>query len=197
MLHNSLTHITPQTAVSFPVVLRQHAEQPPPLVRSCGRLSQWSLPPVRSSATVAFINKIGGGKGMSWFHEVEQEVREYELDQFGVVNNAVYSNLCEDATYKLLDEIGFDADIKLAVSEVTIKYISPLKRKDRYVLKLRLYDYSTTRFFFEDQVLKLPDHELVACGKATLVLLDGRLRPSRITPAMISKLNQFLQTHTN
>ncbi|XP_042024031.1 acyl-acyl carrier protein thioesterase ATL3, chloroplastic-like [Salvia splendens] len=153
---------------------------------------------MRSSASLAVNNRLtGGGKGMSWFYELEQEVREYELDQLGLVNHATYSNLCEYGTYKLLDKIGFDAHIKLAVSEVTIKYLSPLKRKDKYVLKLRLYDYSTTRFFFEDQILRLPDYKPVVWGTATLVLLDEKLRPTRITPFMISQFNKFLQTHTN
>ncbi|KAG6395600.1 hypothetical protein SASPL_141723 [Salvia splendens] len=123
MLNNSLTHVSTQTApLSFPAVPRRHAEQLPPLVR------RQPLPPMRSSASLAVNNRLtGGGKGMSWFYELEQEVREYELDQLGLVNHATYSNLCEYGTYKLLDKIGFDAHIKLAVSEVTIKYLSPLK----------------------------------------------------------------------
>ncbi|KAL1537655.1 acyl-acyl carrier protein thioesterase ATL3, chloroplastic-like [Salvia divinorum] len=186
MLHTSLAHITTQTPAGLAVVSRRWW---PSLVRSC-RQPLW-----RPAAAVnAKLND--SGKGMNWFFELEQEVREYELNQFGVVNNAVYFNFCEYGTFKLLDEIGFDPHIKLAVYEVTIKFISPLKRKEKYLLKLRIRDYSITRLYFEYQIVKLTNHELVMKTASTVVLLNERMRPSQIPPSMIIKYNHLINSNT-
>lgn len=59
------------------------------------------------------------------------EVRGYELDAFGHVNNAVYLNYLEQARWKIMQEIGLYEYFKttgnfLVVVEVQIKYIKEL-----------------------------------------------------------------------
>lgn len=73
---------------------------------------------------------------------VELDVRSYELDSYGHVNNAVYLNYLEYARMEFLNRIGFDfkkltqEGYMLYVSHIDIKYKASARLGDRLFIEV-------------------------------------------------------------
>uniref|UniRef100_A0A8R7TQK3 Thioesterase domain-containing protein n=2 Tax=Triticum urartu TaxID=4572 RepID=A0A8R7TQK3_TRIUA len=134
------------------------------------------------------------------FFQVEMTVRDNDLDQYGVVNNAIYVAYIHNAREELAASIGFSmASVArtgnaMALLELNLKYFKPLLRGAKFVVKVRVVQIKGARILVEHFIETLPDHELILEATATVVCLNKDYRPTRVFPEMSSKLQQFFST---
>uniref|UniRef100_A0ACD5ZK16 Uncharacterized protein n=1 Tax=Avena sativa TaxID=4498 RepID=A0ACD5ZK16_AVESA len=124
-------------------------------------------------------------------------VRESDLDQYGVVNHAIYCVYMEKAREKMITDLGIStASIActgnaMALSELNLKYFTPLRSGDRFAVRVRVVQIKGARILVEHFIETLPDRELVLEATATAVCLNKDYRPTRVFPEMSSKLQHF------
>ncbi|XP_047079585.1 acyl-acyl carrier protein thioesterase TE3, chloroplastic-like [Lolium rigidum] len=135
------------------------------------------------------------------FFELEMSVRESELDQYGVVNHVIYPVYIDNAREQLLTGLGISsasvvcAGNAMALSELNLKYRTPLRRGGKFVVGVRVVQIKGARIRFEQFIETLPERELVLEVTATAVCLNKDHRPTRVFPEMSSKLQQFFSSH--
>ncbi|MCA1757404.1 MAG: acyl-CoA thioesterase [Bacteroidales bacterium] len=115
------------------------------------------------------------------FDTLEMEVRDYEVDLQGIVNNANYMHYLEHARHKYL--LSLDVDFEelhkrgtdLIVVRAELDYRLPLKSGDRFVIKTTLSVKGNIRVLFDQHLFRLPGMEKVLDAKITgAALKDGR-----------------------
>ncbi len=103
--------------------------------------------------------------------KLELEVRDYECDVEGIVNNAVYLNYLEHARHIFLKQRGFDfveyakRGINLVVTRLEIDYLYPLRSSDKFYVGSKLERVSRLRFGFLQDIYRLPDDKPILKAK--------------------------------
>eukprot|EP00798_Chlamydomonas_sp_ICE-L_P017443 gene17443-23747_t len=124
-------------------------------------------------------------------------VRDYELDHFGVVNNAVYANYFQHAIHDGLERLGIDCDayaranLGLAITDMRLSYKAPLRSKDRFRVLSGVSRVTGARAVMDEVILKSVtngDGEekdmVIAKCQVTMVVLDGDYKATRLPAAI-------------
>ena len=119
---------------------------------------------------------------MDWIFERDFQVRDYECDLQGIVNNAVYQNYLEHTRNEFLRERGpdlkalHDTGIDAVVARIEIDYKFPLRPNDRFKCRLNLTRDGDLKLIFNQEIVLADDQKLCARAKVTVVILqNGRI----------------------
>jgi len=133
--------------------------------------------------------------------EIKLSVRDYELDSFGVVNNAVYQNYLEHTRHKFLESHGleltayFELGLSPVITKAEIEYRSSLKSKDDFIVSLQLVVLTKVKFIFLQEIRSIPSKKLILSAKITGTILNSSGRP--FLPASFQNLRTLLTSKTN
>ena len=90
--------------------------------------------------------------------ELKLSVRDYELDSFGVINNAVYQNYLEHTRHQFLESQGlkltayFEQGLSPVITKAEIEYRSSLQSRDDFVVSLELALLNKVKFIFLQEI---------------------------------------------
>ncbi len=111
------------------------------------------------------------------------QVRDYECDMQGVVNNAVYQNYLEHARHEFIKTLGVDfaelarQKINLVVIRAELDYKNPLVSADRFWVGTRLEKLTPLRFAFLQDIYREADQCLIVKARIIGTALNERGRP--------------------
>ena len=109
------------------------------------------------------------------------EVRDYECDIEGIVNNANYLHYIEHTRHLFLRSLGLsfakmhEQGIDAVVARMSLQYKAPLKCDDTFISRLALKKEGL-RYIFHQDIFREQDDKLCFKSKVELVcLIHGRL----------------------
>lgn len=113
--------------------------------------------------------------------QLEMQVRDYECDIQGIVNNSVYQNYLEHTRHEFIKNANLDfaklheEGIDPVVYRVEIDYKLPLKSGDNFISKLNFEKDGRVKINFLQDIYRKNDNKLMIKAKVIAVILkNGR-----------------------
>jgi acyl-CoA thioester hydrolase len=116
-------------------------------------------------------------------YRLEFEVRDYECDLSGIVNNAVYQHYLEHARHVTMRRLGVDyaavqqRGISLVVTRIELDFLYPLRSTDHFYVMTSASRVSRLRFGFRQDIFRLPDDLPILRGYVVGTGINARGRP--------------------
>ena len=121
---------------------------------------------------------------MNYVFETRMEVRDYECDIEGIVNNANYLHYTEHTRHLFLRQCGLsfaemhEKGVDAVVARMNLQYKTPLRCDDEFISRLWL-EKQGIKYIFNQDIFRASDEALCFRGDITLVcLINGRLSNS-------------------
>lgn len=116
-----------------------------------------------------------------YIFETKIEVRDYECDIEGIVNNANYLHYMEHTRHLFLREAGLsfakmhEKGVDAVVARMNLQYKVPLRCDDIMISKLWI-EKQGVRYIFHQDIIREADNELSCRATVELVcLINGKL----------------------
>ena len=117
----------------------------------------------------------------NYIYALEMEVRDYECDLQGIVNNANYQHYTEHTRHEFLRSHGVSfaelhaRGIDAVVARMQLQFKTPLRSTDRFVSRLALRKEGI-KYVFQQDIFRLPDERPVLKSTVEAVcIVDGKL----------------------
>lgn len=118
---------------------------------------------------------------MKYVFELTMQVRDYECDLQGIVNNANYQHYIEHTRSEFLRREGIsfselhDEGIDTVVARLSMAFKTPLRPNDTFISRLAVKKEGI-RFVFIQDIFRLSDNKHVLHADVDIVcLINGRL----------------------
>ena len=119
-----------------------------------------------------------------YIFEARMQVRDYECDIEGIVNNANYLHYCEHTRHLFLKQCGLsfaemhEKGVDAVVARMTMQFKTPLRPDDEFISRLGLTKEGI-KYVFHHDLYREADNKLCFRANVELVcIVNGRLSGS-------------------